>query len=74
MWRVTLSAESRDAKETKEEKRDWGYIAMVMDRLFLYIFATTYVCGTLVIFLYAPSLYDPREHMSGVDPNSTCQY
>jgi nicotinic acetylcholine receptor len=57
-----------------QEERDWGYIAMVMDRLFLYIFTTTYVAGTLAIFLYAPSLYDPREHMSATDPNSTCQY
>ena len=47
---------------------------MVLDRLFLYIFTTTYVLGTLAIFLYAPSLYDGRDHMTSVDPNSTCQY
>lgn len=59
--------------ETMEE-RDWGYIATVMDRLFLYIFTTTYFCGTFTIFLNAPSLYDPREHMKPEDPNATCQY
>ncbi|XP_076444122.1 acetylcholine receptor subunit alpha-like [Babylonia areolata] len=69
-----IASQFKEGDDEVAEKRDWGYIAMVMDRLFLYIFATTYVCGTLVIFLYAPSLYDPREHMTGVDPNSTCQY
>nr|KAG5693139.1 hypothetical protein BaRGS_025498 [Batillaria attramentaria] len=56
------------------EERDWKYICMVIDRLFLYIFTSACFCGTLSIFLCAPSLYDPRAHMELVDPNSTCQY
>ncbi|CAL1536350.1 unnamed protein product [Lymnaea stagnalis] len=56
------------------EERDWKYIAMVMDRFFLCIFTTACFCGTLSIFLYAPSLYDPREHMTLSDPNNTCIY
>ncbi|XP_059160022.1 acetylcholine receptor subunit alpha-like 1 [Physella acuta] len=56
------------------EERDWKYIAMVMDRFFLYIFTTACFCGTLSIFLYAPSLYDSREHMRLIDPNNTCIY
>ncbi|WAQ98329.1 ACH4-like protein [Mya arenaria] len=50
--------------DEKSEERDWNYVAMVMDRLFLYIFTTACVCGTMGIFLNAPSLYDPREAMT----------
>ena len=39
-------------------------MAMVMDRLFLFIFFTACVSGTMGIFLNAPSLYDPREALS----------
>ena len=57
-----------------QEERDWKYICMVIDRFFLYIFTFACFGGTLSIFLYAPSLYDPRDHIALVDPNSTCQY
>lgn len=40
---------------------DWKYVAMVIDRLFLYIFTFAAVVGTLGIFLQAPSLYDPEK-------------
>lgn len=56
-----------------QEERDWKYVAMVMDRLFLYIFTTACVCGTLSIFLYAPSLYDPRGPLS-LDDQLNCTY
>ncbi|KAK3605666.1 hypothetical protein CHS0354_032623 [Potamilus streckersoni] len=49
----------KDKKE-KLEIRDWQYVAMVMDRLFLFIFTTACLFGTLGIYLNAPSLYDPR--------------
>ncbi|RUS81450.1 hypothetical protein EGW08_010790, partial [Elysia chlorotica] len=64
----------RKGDEDVEEERDWKYIAMVMDRFFLYIFTTACLCGTLSIFLTAPSLYDSREHMALIDPNDTCIY
>ena len=43
-----------------QECEDWKYIAMVLDRLFLYVFWLLNIFG-LVIFLRAPSLYDNRE-------------
>ncbi|XKL62001.1 hypothetical protein PGB90_001834 [Kerria lacca] len=37
---------------------DWKYIAMVLDRLFLWIFALACIMGTALIILQAPVLYD----------------
>lgn len=39
---------------------DWKYVAMVLDRLFLWIFTLACLCGTCGIILQAPSLYDQR--------------
>lgn len=63
-----LKVKDRD----KSEAQDWKYIAMVMDRLFLCIFTTACICGTLTIFLYAPSLYDSRPPLSPGDGNGNC--
>ncbi|OQV13810.1 Acetylcholine receptor subunit beta-like 2 [Hypsibius exemplaris] len=41
--------------------QDWKYVAMVLDRLFLWIFSIACVLGTLLIILRAPSLYDTTE-------------
>ncbi|KAK6725757.1 hypothetical protein RB195_004213 [Necator americanus] len=40
---------------------EWNYIAMVLDRMFLFIFSFACLTGTLVILLQAPTLYDYRE-------------
>lgn len=37
---------------------DWKYIAMVLDRLFLWIFTMACILGTVLIILQAPVLYD----------------
>lgn len=42
-------------------REDWKYVAMVLDRLFLYIFTIACVVGTAGIFLQAPSLYDQTD-------------
>ncbi|XP_022686204.1 acetylcholine receptor subunit alpha-like 1 isoform X2 [Varroa jacobsoni] len=39
-------------------REDWKYVAMVLDRLFLWIFTIACIVGTAGIFLQAPSLYD----------------
>lgn len=41
-------------------KEDWKYVAMVLDRLFLWIFTLAVVVGTAGIILQAPTLYDDR--------------
>ena len=40
---------------------DWKFIAMVLDRLFLWLFTLACLMGTGGIILRAPSLYDMRE-------------
>ena len=40
---------------------DWKFVAMVLDRLFLWLFTLACVLGTGGIILRAPSLYDMRE-------------
>ncbi|XP_015785554.1 acetylcholine receptor subunit alpha-like [Tetranychus urticae] len=61
------------ANHLKEEDReknvieDWKYVAMVLDRLFLWIFTLSCIIGTCVIILRAPSLYDneiPIDHLA----------
>lgn len=42
-------------------KEDWKFVAMVLDRLFLWIFTISVFVGTAGIILQAPSLYDSRE-------------
>ena len=41
-------------------KEDWKYVAMVLDRLFLWIFTLAVCVGTAGIILQAPALYDDR--------------
>jgi nicotinic acetylcholine receptor len=44
---------------------DWKFIAMVLDRLFLWLFTAACLLGTAGIILRAPSLYDMREPIDG---------
>ncbi|CAM1330534.1 nAChRa1 (predicted) [Pycnogonum litorale] len=41
-------------------EQEWQYVAMVLDRLFLVIFALACIVGSAGIILQAPSLYDDR--------------
>ncbi|BES95485.1 Acetylcholine Receptor [Nesidiocoris tenuis] len=49
----------RDEDSTRV-KEDWKYVAMVLDRLFLWIFTLAVLVGTAGIILQAPTLYDDR--------------
>lgn len=42
-------------------EEDWKYVAMVLDRLFLWIFTIACIVGTGLIIFQAPSLYDTTE-------------
>ncbi|CAC5388836.1 CHRNN [Mytilus coruscus] len=72
---ISIADHLKTEDQENSEARDWKYIAMVMDRLFLYIFTTACVCGTLSIFLYAPSLYDSRTPLSSnIHNDGACKY
>ncbi|KOB76074.1 Nicotinic acetylcholine receptor alpha-2 subunit [Operophtera brumata] len=45
-------------KAIHNEDQDWGFVAMVLDRLFLWIFTIASIVGTFAILCEAPSLYD----------------
>jgi len=45
---------------------DWKFIAMVLDRLFLFLFMAGCLGGTGGIILRAPSLYDLRQPIGEV--------
>lgn len=40
---------------------DWKFVAMVLDRFFLWLFFVACVSGMAIIILSAPSLYDTRQ-------------
>ena len=56
-WLITLILDLSSALQVKE---DWKYVAMVMDRLFLWIFTVAVLVGSAGIILQAPALYDTR--------------
>lgn len=41
-----------------QEDQDWGFVAMVLDRLFLWIFTIASIVGTFIILCEAPALRD----------------
>ncbi|KAK6631321.1 Acetylcholine receptor subunit alpha-like 1 [Polyplax serrata] len=53
---IAQHVRNKDKFENIEE--DWKYVAMVLDRLFLWIFTLSCITGTAMIILQAPSLYD----------------
>jgi len=47
-------------EDSNKVKEDWKYVAMVLDRLFLWIFTVAVLVGSAGIILQAPALYDTR--------------
>ncbi|XP_034239543.1 acetylcholine receptor subunit alpha-like 1 [Thrips palmi] len=48
----------RNKDKFENVMEDWKYVAMVLDRLFLWIFSAACISGTALIILQAPALYD----------------
>ncbi|XP_033192676.1 nicotinic acetylcholine receptor beta2 isoform X1 [Bombus vancouverensis nearcticus] len=51
----------KNADKDNEVIEDWKFVAMILDRLFLWVFTLACTGGTLGIIFQAPSLYDTRE-------------
>ncbi|XP_016910163.1 acetylcholine receptor subunit beta-like 2 isoform X1 [Apis cerana] len=64
----------KNADKDNEVIEDWKFVAMVLDRLFLWVFTLACTAGTLGIIFQAPSLYDTREpvdqQLSGISPRN----
>jgi nicotinic acetylcholine receptor, invertebrate len=50
----------KEENEEKEVREEWKFIALVIDRLFLWIFTTVCIAGTIGIIFTAPSFYDTK--------------
>ncbi|KAI5631247.1 neurotransmitter-gated ion-channel ligand binding domain-containing protein [Phthorimaea operculella] len=70
-----IADQTRKEEESTRVKEDWKYVAMVLDRLFLWIFTLAVVVGSAGIILQAPTLYDERAPIDvrlNVQHNAVC--
>uniref|UniRef100_A0A8C6KGX3 Acetylcholine receptor subunit beta n=1 Tax=Nothobranchius furzeri TaxID=105023 RepID=A0A8C6KGX3_NOTFU len=58
---ITYIAEALQAEKDYELKEDWQYVAMVVDRMFLWIFVVFTTVGTLAIFTDASFNHTPTD-------------
>ena len=49
-----LANDVREREVIEQNQEDWKYFAMVMDRLFFWLYVTTILVSTLSIFLQIP--------------------
>ncbi|XP_053202382.1 acetylcholine receptor subunit alpha-like 1 [Panonychus citri] len=50
-----------NADEFESMREDWKYVALVLDRIFLWFFTFLCIAGTVGIFIQAPSWYDKTQ-------------
>lgn len=62
----------KEEDEAANVREDWKYVALVLDRLFLLIFTTACVVGTVGIILQAPSIYDSTKPL--LEPSGNPPY
>ncbi|XP_023318652.1 acetylcholine receptor subunit alpha-like [Trichogramma pretiosum] len=55
-----IADHTKREEDSTRVKEDWKFVAMVLDRLFLWIFTLAVLVGTAGIILQAPTLYDDR--------------
>ncbi|XP_075249150.1 neuronal acetylcholine receptor subunit alpha-3-like isoform X2 [Convolutriloba macropyga] len=61
----------KNEDEFNSVSEDWKYVAMVVDRLFLWVFVIICVVGTCTIILDAPLIKDPDSAYTGIhDPEA----
>ena len=48
-------------KYLSQEDQDWGIVAMVLDRMFLWVFGAAAVIGSTMILTESPSLFESTE-------------
>jgi len=53
----------KEQDEFNQIKQDWQFVAQVLDRLFMWMFAAVCLVGTFGIIVQAPTLYDGRTQL-----------
>ncbi|KAI3386914.1 hypothetical protein SNEBB_004262 [Seison nebaliae] len=53
----------QDRDKDRKALGDWKYVGLVLDRIFLILFTSACIFGTIGIMCSAPSLYDNRENV-----------
>ncbi|XP_052791607.1 acetylcholine receptor subunit alpha-like 1 [Mya arenaria] len=59
-----ISDHLKEEDEYSSNIEDWKFVAMVLDRMFFWIFTSASIIGTFGILLQAPTLYDDRSALS----------
>lgn len=59
-WGAIQCLVYNDLRPTLQVIDDWKYVALVLDRILLWLFTFACIAGTCGIILVAPSLYDKR--------------
>ncbi|PAA74705.1 hypothetical protein BOX15_Mlig004065g2 [Macrostomum lignano] len=57
----SIAKRIRDSESVANTEEEWKYIALILDRIFLYCFGLSSVVGMLGIFLQAPTLTDNKD-------------
>lgn len=58
---IFIKSHMQRQDEFDAEDQDWGIVAMVLDRLFLWVFGVTAIIGSAVILMDSPSLFEDNE-------------
>ncbi|KAL7668612.1 hypothetical protein ACOME3_009308 [Neoechinorhynchus agilis] len=61
-----ITSQLKNEDEVQKVKDDWKYVALVIDRLFLWIFTTASIVGAVGIICQAPNLYDSKEPLCAI--------
>ena len=49
----------KNEDDSNSEKDDWKFVAMVLDRMLLYMYIIMCLMGTITIIFNSPAIYDP---------------
>ncbi|GAB1606059.1 acetylcholine receptor subunit alpha-like 1 [Argonauta hians] len=65
----------KESNEDEQVVRDWAYVAMIVDRILLFLFSFAVTVGTIGCFLSAPAHYDYKVPLQPSDfDNISCVY
>ena len=57
----------KNEDDSNSEKDDWKFVAMVIDRMLLYMYIIMCLMGTITIIFNSPAIYDPDSSQFKMD-------